>query len=254
MSPNDVGTTAAWLQHANYVYMGAVAISLIATFGIFWFGNRYARLKDQELEAYKAHAAERISQAEERSARANAVAEAAKANAETARAEAEEAQLARASLLVRLAEIEKANQELTESAQASKARMAMLEAAARPRSLSPADAAKLSELMKYFAGREVTIKMFSSEPEPRRFADEIAQSLRVAGIKVRVDTMVGGVPFGGTGVAIKSIDNVPDIASHLRFALGAAGVRAGIFVPPLGMFRDDEFFLAIGAKGPVKTQ
>ena len=245
--PPDIGAVSRWLEVSNVTYIVAVILVAAATFGIVYFGNKYTRLKELELESYKRQADSRIADANRTAADANAVAAAARADAEAARADGERFRKERVQLEIRLREMEESQSKLVATNTASQEEIKRLQKAAEPRTISTAQQAQIANLLRNFAGQEVEIRLYAQEVEARMLANQVADTLNKAGLKVQLNTMLGGDVAQGFGVVVHDDRSAPALATTILLAFRSSGVAIGSAEMP-SQVPEGKFFIAIGAK------
>lgn len=249
LTPSTLDAIGKWLAFSNAAYILACLFAVFATFGIVYFGNKYTRLKEYELENYKRQADSRIADANKQAADANALAAAARADAETARTEGEKFRTERAALELRLHQMEQSQSALTATNKTSQAEINRLKEAAKPRVISEKQKSDIAVLLKTFSGQEVVIRIYSLENEAQDFGQEVAATLRSAGLKTQVNSMLGGVGRG-FGVVVHDGPSAPPLAGTIQHAFGAAGIPMdGLALPE--QVEQGKFFIAVGAKPAV---
>jgi hypothetical protein len=247
--PPDIGTISRWLAISNVVYIIAAVVAVLATFGVVYFGNRYTRLKETELDAYKSEADARIAEANKNSADANAVAAAARADAETARAEQEKLKNESLRLELRLREMEQGQSKLVQTNVEAQAKIARLEEAEKPRVISDTQSTQVVNLLKPFAGESVEVRLYAQETEAAVFSNQVGDALAKAGLKVTRLNMIGGTATG-FGVAVHDVQSAPKLATAIILSFRSAGLQiVGIAEPD--QVSQGKFFVFIGAKPPV---
>jgi flagellar biosynthesis GTPase FlhF len=254
------------LDLSNYLYGFAALLTLLATFGVIYFGRVVSKVKDAQVQQYQKdadvriassnqHAAEATQQAAEsnaKSAEAGAIAESAKAEAATARAQAERA---RADAASANAEAEKSKteraalqlrvQELTKSNVEQQQQIAVLRENDRPRVVLPQQRAVISAALTAHAGESINIQIFAQEGEALTYANQIIESLTSAGLKVGSSIMMGGTGTG-LGFTLHSQNDQPPLALAIANAFRTAGIPYGVQVKP--ETAEHSFAIFIGSK------
>jgi hypothetical protein len=244
--PPDIGTVSRWLAMSNVVYIIAAVVAVLATFGVVYFGNRYTRLKERELDAYKSEADARIAEANKNSADANAAAAAARADAEAARTEQDKLKNESLKLEVRLREMEEAQSKLGQTNAEAQEKIAKLEEEKQPRTISNQQSTQIINLLKPFAGETVEVRLYSQVTEAVLFSNQVCDILEKAGIKTSRMNMMGAAGTG-FGVAIHDANSVPPIANAIFSSFRAAGLLVGGLLKP-DMVAAGKFFIFIGEK------
>jgi hypothetical protein len=244
--PPDINAVSRLLATSNVVYVAAVVFAALSTFGIVYFGNKYARLKELELANYKREVDLKIADANRNAAEANALAAAARADADAARAEQEKFKKERVQLEISLREVEQSYSKVMATNAASREKIQKLEEAAKARTISPTQEVQIANLLKNFAGQEVEVRLYAQEHEAQVFASQVAKTLNKAGLKTQLNTMLGATGQG-FGVAVHDEESAPTLATTILFAFRSAGVPTdGVRLPDV--VEKGKFFIIVGAK------
>lgn len=195
MQPPDVPPTSKRFTLADALKMASWLLALAAICATFVMTARMIRL-EKEFAAYQRHADERI-------VKANAAAEAAKT--ETAR------------MTVRLGEVER--------------QAALLLGAARPRSISKTQQTAIIPLLRRFAGQTVNVHALDVSYETSDFAEQVAATLRAAGIESETGIELG-MPGQGLAVRVRDSASVPALAAAIRSAFRFAGIPMDLVADP----------------------
>jgi predicted XRE-type DNA-binding protein len=233
------------LGYSNFVYIVGAVVTLMGTFGIVYYTNVNSRLKDAQVQQYQKEAdlkiaaanlkaAEAYRKGEEaqagaaganataatakaQSATAQAQAEQAKADAAKANAEAEQSKTDRAKLQLRIQELILANE-------AQQARIASLEEQSRPRVMSSDQIKTIVQALTRFKGQKVNIALYSLQDEAVKFANQMSETLKMAGLEPTITRPISasGVGFG---FLMRSTANAPLLAIAMADAFHAAGLK-----------------------------
>src|SRR5579859_3061230 len=175
--PLQLAEQAQTISNILYIILGLAALG--ASFFVFYFSNRVAKLKDIELQAYKKDADVRIAESN--------------AKAETAHAKAVEAQV----------ELERQRQVTTSLRQnlfKATGRIYSLEEAAIPRTITDEQVKKIVAALKGVKNAEpIDVRVVSMEAEANALGIRVYDALDAAGLRVRRIVEVGGL---GTGFGI----------------------------------------------------
>jgi hypothetical protein len=175
----------------------------------------------------------RIVEADKKAAEAKALAVAARAD--TARLER------------RIAQMEQLQSGLLARDAKAQERLTQLEAAARPRTISPDQVAQIGHILKGFAGQEVEVYDYGQDYESSMLAKQVASCLAKAGLKPHLAT-VTGMASQGFAVAVHDKRSVPRLAVALRRAFRSAGLEMDSFEFP-DQVKEGKFMIFVGAKG-----
>ena len=235
-----------FLQAANIVYIGCVAIAAVATLAIYHLSARVNAAKDRELETYRTQSEIQITNAQADAADAMKIAESERRarvelESEVATAEARAAQA---------------------NAVASQAKLE-LEKLKAPRTITPDDQQKIVAVLKGFAGQHFAFSVFR-DPESLALLRALHAILTSAGWH-RVSSQIGDIVVDAAGDTAGTSTNegvaafvAPDNreAEPALLALSAALTAAGI---PCRANRTDQLLdktpkaivINVGKKPPV---
>jgi hypothetical protein len=267
---------AKLLDWSNTLYVAAVVVTVLATFGIFVFGKIVTKLKDDQVQQYQkdadvriaashAHAAvadQHAAEANVKALEAEATAQIAKTQAETARAGSEsakaQAEQAKADAATANAEAEKSKtervalelrvQELTRANSNQQQQITVLADDARPRTITVEQAAQISRLLAPHKGEKLMLLIHSSEFEPSNFGEQVRSVLTSSGLDVESAYLFAGSPLAGFGVALRSASDEPPLAKALAEAFAAASLPLGVMIDPPSIKGDYRFALVVGSK------
>ena len=261
-------TVARLLEWSNYLYVFAIVLTVVATFGVIYFGRVVTNLKDAQVQQYQkdadarialsnqhaAEATQRAAESNEKSADAGAIAESAKAEAATARANAERA---RADAAAANAEAEKSKteraglqlrvQELTKSNVEQQQQIAVLREDSRPRTVSAQQRTLMSGTLAAHKGEHVQLQIYSSENEAITFAGQINGALSSAGVIVDASQMMGQTGTG-FGLAFHAQNDQPPLAIAIGNAFRLAGIPFGVLTDPKVVPSEHTFIIFVGVK------
>jgi hypothetical protein len=183
-------TIDTWNKIANGTYLISVAIAAVASVAIYQISNKISDAKDRELDQFKTQSQKEI-------ATANAAVAIADQRAAEANARATEAALA-------------------------------LERFKAPRTISDADAEKISAALSDLAGTEVAIYQIGDGTEPNRLAAALNSALAKAKWSTNIWTWNGGATAVGVIVYCKPDEpfSLGDKCDRIVSALNAVSIDA----------------------------
>jgi hypothetical protein len=249
-NPEFVTKLLGW---SNNLYIFAVVVTVLATFGVVYFGKLATQLKDDQLQQYQSDANARIAEsnrlaaeAAQGSAGANATAESAKAQAEAAKkdaalanAEAEKSKTERAALQLRI-------QELTRSNEEQQKQIRVLKENETPRTISPQQKAAIVAALATHKGETIQVQIFSQETEALSFSNQVNEAFTSAGLKVSSVVMMGGIGTG-LGFSLHAESDQPQLAIAIANVFHSLGIPFGVQIRPAET-PEHTFVLFIGSK------
>ncbi len=252
------------LDLSNYLYGFAALLTLLATFGVIYFGRVVSHLKDVQVQQYQKDADTRIAtsnqlaaEAHEKAAGADATAEVAKAQSETAKAQAAQA---RADAAAANAEAEKSKteraalqlriQELTRSNTEQQGQIAILRENDRPRTISPQQRAAILSALRQHKGEAVQVQIFAQENEALSFANQLNAALQDAGLTVNSTMMMGGTGTG-LGFTLHAENDQPPLAFAIANAFRVSGIQYGVQFRP--ETPEHTFIIFVGSKPKISN-
>lgn len=253
MPPSNIDAISKLLAVSNAVYVISVVFAALATFAIVYLSNKYTRIRELELTKYERDADLKIATANNNAKQAMAVAAAASADAENSRVEQDKLRNERARLDIRLQELEQQQSKLSATNVASQAKIVELEEAAKDRTISEDQQAKIVALLKPFAGQEVEVEVFSSDSEARKFTNKVSETLSKAGLKTTGSLLnVTTFTVEGFAVAIHDARSASPLATAIGYAFNSAGIKMAGVIDPRVAPEQGKFVVVIGSKLPLK--
>lgn len=136
---------------------------------------------------------------------------------------------------------------------AAKAELALLklQEAAKDRVIPVKQKAHIAEALTAFRGQSVEIRVFGGDRETTKFANDVAFTLEMAGLKTEVNLMAtASISVEGIGIVVRDSKSIPPLAMAIISAFMQTDFPMSMGTLP--DIKEGSFLIFIGGKAPLR--